>query len=258
MPTISANGETIFYTLEGSGPVVTFIHSLGSSIHMWREQIDAFKNRHTVLVMDCRGHGGSSANNDVTLEGMASDLRAVLGHLNISRCHLVGMEMGGSIALLFNSRWPEVAQSMVLAAPCLRLQPGSEESVAATKEAIAYISMQEFGNQYAAQRLHPSTSLDVQDELAACVAKVSPKAYYETMASARLTDYADTLKAVAAPVLVLVGDEDEFTPMAEAKFIADGIDGARLEILPHAGNLSNLDNPSGFNAVVRHFIEQQS
>jgi pimeloyl-ACP methyl ester carboxylesterase len=254
MPVAAVNGETIHYTKDGAGPAVVLIHSLGSSSHMWREQIAALKDRFTVLAFDCRGHGQSSAKGEVSIAAFAADLEALLDQLGISRCHLVGLSMGGPVALTLNQRRPGLALSLVLADTAVSPGEGSAERVAATKEAIAYISMQEYGNQYAAQRLLPSTSLDIQDELAATVAKVAPKAYNEAMAAALLGDFTTTLAAVTVPAQVLVGDQDDVTPRAAAERIAAGIKGARLEVIADAGHLSNLDNPAGFNAALLGFL----
>src|SRR5262249_11615043 len=153
------------------------------------------------------------------------------------RCHIVGISMGGPIALLFNERYPDVAQSLVIADSFAKPAEESPEHVAATKEAIAYITMQEFGTQYTAQRLLPSSSLDVQDELAAAGAKVSAKIYNETMASALLGDVTGTLVKVKVPTLVLVGEQDDVTPRPASEVIASGIKVATLELIPNAGHL---------------------
>jgi pimeloyl-ACP methyl ester carboxylesterase len=258
MPVISVNGETIHYVKEGAGPAVVLIHSLGSSSRIWREQIAALQASFTVVAFDCRGHGQSSANGEVSMAAAASDLKALVDHLGVTRCHLVGLSMGGPIALLFNARWPGVVQSLVLADSFVKPGEGSAERVAATKEAIAYISMHEYGTQYAAQRLHPMTSLDIQDELAAEVAKVSPKTYNETMASALLGYFTDALAAVKVPTLVLVGEDDDVTPRSVSEEIAGAIEGAQLTVIANAGHLSNLDNPVAFNAAIVAFLSLQA
>ena len=151
MPIVSANGETISYVREGSGPAVVLIHGLGASVLQWRAQIDALKDRYTVIAFDCRGHGQSSANGKVGSEETAQDLKAVLDAAGVARCHVVAISTGGQAALLFNQRFPTMVRSLVLADTFARPVEGSGDRVAATKEAIAYISMQEFGNQYAGQ-----------------------------------------------------------------------------------------------------------
>lgn len=257
MPIAAVNGETIHYIKDGTGPVVALVHSLGSSSHMWREQIAALKDRYTLLAIDCRGHGKSSANGEISMAAAASDLKAVLDKEGIQLCHVVGLSMGGPIALLFNESNPDMVRSLVLADTFARPAEGNADRVAATREAIAYISMQEFGTQYAAERLMPTTSLDVQDELAAVIAAITPKAYNETMRAALLGDVTSTLAKVKVPTLVLVGEEDEVTPHASATFIAEAIPGAQLTTIPGAGHLSNLDNPESFNAALAQFLDAQ-
>ena len=115
MPVLDANGETIHYIMEGSGPVVVLIHSLGLSAKMWREQIAALKDRYTIVAFDTRGHGQSSAKGDVSVAAVARDLKALLDHLGVPQCHLVAISAGGPIAMTFAAQYPAMVRSLVLA-----------------------------------------------------------------------------------------------------------------------------------------------
>ena len=258
MPMLAANGETIHFVKEGSGPAIVLIHSLGSSVHMWKAQIDALKDRYTVIAFDCRGHGQSSANGEVSVAAAAQDLKSLLDHLGVTQCHLVGLSMGGPIALSFNMKWPRMVRSLVLADSFAKPAEGSADRLAATREAIAYISMQEFGTQYAAERLMPATPLSMQDALAAAIAKMSPKAYLQTMQSVLLGDFTAALAEIKAPTLVLIGENDNVTPRSASDHLVQNIAGAALEIIPQAGHLSNLDNPAAFNAAISKFLDSQN
>lgn len=258
MPVFAANGETIHYLQEGAGPAVVLLHSIGSSSHMWKEQINALKGRYTLIALDCRGHGGSSANGKASVSSAAQDLKAVLDHQGVTTCHVVGIGLGGAIALTFNELWPAMVRSLVLADTAAKPAEGSADLVTATKEAIAYISMQEFGTQYAAEHLMFTTPLEVQDELASVISKMSPKTYIEIMQSALLTDFTPLLSAVKVPTLVLIGDGDAETPRPAAEYLAQNIAGATLEVIADAGHLSNLDNPTAFNVALSGFLDGQS
>jgi 3-oxoadipate enol-lactonase len=156
------------------------------------------------------------------------------------------------------SRWRAIAgmiRSLVLADTFAKPVAGSKERVEATAEAIAYVSMEEFGTQYAAETLLPSTSLDVQDELTGVIAKVNPKIYIQLMRSAVLGDFAALLAAVKAPTLVLIGANDTIAPRSESEFLIQHIPGATLEVIPAAGHLACLDNPTAFNDAVGRFID---
>jgi pimeloyl-ACP methyl ester carboxylesterase len=189
---------------------------------------------------------------------MAQDLKAVLDHLGISQCHLVGISTGGPVALTFASQSPGAVRSLVLADTFAKPVEGSKERVEATAEAIAYISMEEFGTQYAAETLLPSTSLDLQDELAGVIAKVNPKVYIQLMRSTLLGDFTAPLGSVKVPTLVLIGEEDLIVPRSEADFLVEQIPNAMLAVVPAAGHLSSLDNPVAFNAAITQFLDKQN
>lgn len=255
MPVLAANGETIHYVKEGRGPVIALIHSLGSSVHMWRDQIAALKDRYTVVAFDTRGHGQSSGKGESSVAAAAQDLKALLDHLGASECHLVGISTGGPIALSFTAQWPDRVRSLVLADSFATPVEGSNQTVEATAEAIAYVSMEEFGIQYAAETLMASTPLSVQDELTAAIAKMSPKVYIQMMRSAMLGDFTSMLPAVKVPTLVLIGESDTIAPKSSSEFIVQHIPTAALKVVPAAGHLSCLDNSAAFNAALGKFLD---
>ena len=127
---------------------------------MWRDAIAALKDRYTLIACDARGHGQSSAKGECTVASAAQDLKAVLDHLGVGECSLVGISTGGPVALTFERPVAGPGASLVLVDSFAKPVEGSNERVEATAEAIAYVSMEEFGTQYAAETLLPSTSLD--------------------------------------------------------------------------------------------------
>lgn len=257
MPAIEANGERLNYVDEGDGPPVLLIHSLGTNSYLYRDQIAALKGRYRCIAPDCRAHGASSYNGGVTIEDIAADHKAILDHLGIEQCHIVGLSMGGPIMLNFNKRWPDVAKSMVFADCFARLRPGAEDRIYATQEAVAYLSMLEFGNQYAGDRLMPTTPFEKLDELAEAVALCPPKGYVDTVRAVFTYDASGDLGKVTAPTLILIGDNDDATPMAESEFIRDGIAGSTIREIPDAGHLTTIDNPDAVTAELAAFLDAQ-
>jgi pimeloyl-ACP methyl ester carboxylesterase len=255
MPVHSINGETIYYIKEGNGPAVALIHGLGASVQMWRDTIGTLKDRYTLIACDARGHGQSSAKGECTVASAAQDLNAVLSHLGVSKCSLVGISTGVPVALTLNVQSPGLVRAMVLVSAAATSLPGSKERVEATAEAIAYVSMEEFGTQYAAETLLPATPLPVQDELAGMISKMNPKVYIQLMRSAVLGDFSSFVPAVEVPVLVLAGEQDEANLNAGAQALANAIPGATFQIVPEAGHLACLDNPAAFAATVGAFLD---
>ena len=255
MPVIQTDGETIYYEDVGEGPPILFIHSLGTNSYLYRAQIEVLKNKYRCIAPDCRGHGNSSYNGLFTVEDAANDHKALLDTLNISSCHIVGLSMGGPILLNLISRWPEIAQSVVIADSFARIRPGGEDRIYATQEAVAYLSMQEFGSQYAGDRLMPTTPIEKLDELALEIAKCPSKAYVDTVRAIFTYDASSDLDNVKVPALILVGDNDDATPIAESEFIKAGIPDSKLVTIPNAGHLSTIDSPEAFTHELELFFE---
>ncbi len=257
MPSIDANGERIYFVDEGQGPPILFIHSLGTNNYLYRDQIAALKTRYRCIAPDCRGHGASTYNATFTVEDVAADHKAVLDHLGIDHCHIVGLSMGGPIALCLNARWPGIAKSLVLADSFARVRDGAEDRIYATQEAVAYLSMREFGSQYAGDRLMPTTAIEKVDELAEEISKCPPKAYVDTARAIFTHDASADLAKVKVPTLILIGDHDDATPMAESDFIGERIDGSEIRVIADAGHLSAIDNPAAFSAELGRFLARE-
>lgn len=257
MPTIDANGETLAYVEDGDGAAVLFIHSLGTNSYMWRGQIAALKDRYRCIAFDCRGHGSSSYNGTFTVPDVAADIKAGLDTLGVESCHVVGLSMGGPLALQFNADNPGAMQSLVIADSFAQPREGAEDRIYATQEAVAYLSMLEYGNQYAGDRLLPSTPMEKLEELAEEISKCPSKAYVDTARDIFTRDMSGSLAGIKVPTLVLIGDQDDATPLKDSEFIRDGIKDAAFGTIPDAGHLSNIDNPDAFNATLAEFLDAQ-
>ena len=110
------NGIQTYYEESGQGEPVVFIHGFSLDHRIWQDQMEFAKNCR-VVVYDVRGHGRSPADPPWTSADQVTDLLALLDHLKIQRANLVGLSMGGGIAVNFALAHPERVKSLVLAAP---------------------------------------------------------------------------------------------------------------------------------------------
>lgn len=259
MPSVDANGETLHYEDAGTGPAVLLIHSMGADRTMWRDQIAALADRYRCIAFDCRGHGGSSYNARFTVAGVAADLKAGLDALGVETCHLVGMAMGGPIAVSFAARWPDAVRSVAIADGFVDMREAGGARIPEWAKAIRSTTMEAFGRRYVEMRLTASASQRARDELAAAIARVPPEAYIDVM-KAIFDGIAFTGEAasIRAPSLVIWGEEDDVTPLPHAQQIADLIPGARLETIPGAAHISNLDKPEAFNRLLADFLDARA
>ena len=119
-----ANGIGIHYEIEGQGPWLVMSHSLACELHMWDAQAAALRDRFKVLRFDTRGHGGSDAPAGAyTLEQLADDLEALLGGLGVTRCHYMGLSMGGMIGMTHALKYPGRFERMILCNTSSRIPP---------------------------------------------------------------------------------------------------------------------------------------
>ena len=259
MPHVDANGERLHYTDAGNGPAVLLIHSMGADAAMWRDQVAALSDRYRCIAFDCRGHGGSTYNARFTVAGAAADLKAGLDALGAGSCHLVGMAMGGPIAISFAAQWPEAVRSVTVADGFVDMREAGGARIPEWAKTIRATTMDAFGRRYAEMRLTPSASQAARDGLAAAIAKVPPEAYIDVMkAIFDRIDFTREAAAIRAPALVIWGEEDDVTPLPHSQQIAEIIPGARLETIPGAAHISNLDRPEAFNRLLADFLDAQA
>ena len=257
MPFVEANGERLHYRLEGSGPAVLLIHSMGVDAAMWREQFAALADRYTCIAFDCRGHGDSSYNARFTVAGVAADHKAGLDGLGISACHVVGLAMGGPVALSFAALWPDAVRSLVIADGFADMREVGGVRIPEWSKTIRSTPMAEFGRNYAKSRLMKWAPQGAHDEMARSIAKVPPEAYIDVMKAIFEIDFRSELAMVRVPTLVLWGERDEVTPIEHSRQIAEGIPGAVLKTIPDAGHIANIDQPEAFNRHLAEFLDAQ-
>jgi pimeloyl-ACP methyl ester carboxylesterase len=257
MPFVDANGERLHYMIEGSGPAVLLIHSMGIDSTMWREQFRALADRYTCIAIDCRGHGDSSYNARFTVAGVAADHKALLDELGVETCHVVGLAMGGPIALSFAAQWPSAVRSLVIADGFADMREVGGARIPEWSKTIRSTAMADFGRTYADSRLMKWAPAGAHDELARSIAKVLPETYIDVMKAIFEIDFRDELATVRVPTLVLWGERDEVTPIEHSRQIANGIPGAVLKTIPDAGHIANIDQPEAFNRHLGEFLDSQ-
>ena len=99
---------------------------------------------------------------------------------------------------------------------------------------------------------------DVVDRVRAMIRATNPRGYAGCCHAISALDLTDRLGAIKLPTLVVVGEEDQGTPVAASRAIHERIAGSRLEILPSAAHLANVEQPDAFTTAVTSFLARQS
>jgi len=253
-------GAALEYEVRGDGPGVVLLHAFPLGMFMWDAQFDALAGDHRTLGFDARGFGGTAPDDvPLTMERIADDAAALLGFLGIETAVVVGCSMGGYAAFAFVRRHPERLAGLVLQ----DTRAGADTPEArANRTALAERVLAE-GAGAAADAFLPklvgeTTHRERPDLVASLRERIlatSPAGIANALhgLGAR-SDSTDTLALVRVPTLVVVGEEDVLTPPAEAEAMAAAIPGSRLERIPRAGHLSNLENPEAYDRALRGFL----
>lgn len=241
----------------GSGEPVVLLHPLALSGELWRPLATALSEDFQVLSLDLRGHGASGWDGrPFSIEDLALDVTEVLDALEVSSAGLLGMSMGGSVAVTFAGLFPERVRSLVLADTTAWY---GEDAVTAWDERARRAAGVPRGEQLPFQldRWFSPAFVDRAPEEVERVTQIFLRTDSQAHAAASIAmgrlDARPLLSAVRAPTLVIVGQDDYATPPAMAGELAGGIPGATLLPLPGLRHLSLIERPGLADVVRRVF-----
>lgn len=242
-----------------SVPVI-LIHGFPFSHRMWNVpggQVEALSATNRVIAYDIRGHGESEVGSaHYSIEIFVDDLFALMDHLNIPKAVLCGLSMGGYIALRAVERNPERVMGLVLCDT--KSEADSNEAKVKRANGIKFVKangMKYYAQDYVKIVFAPS-SFESRAEsvkmVQSTVERTAPESIFGTLlALAGRTDTTGVLPSIKCPTLVLVGEKDNVTPVVHSQTLKDRIPGATLAVIPGAGHISNLEDPTEFN---KHFV----
>ena len=261
--TVPVRGIGVSYTERGAGCPVLFIHGHPFDKSMWEPQVRALAGRgYRTLVPDLRGYGRTTVVPGVTsMDSFARDLAALLDHVKIDVVNVVGLSMGGQIALEMYRLFPDRVDSLTLAAT--NPMPETEQGKLSRKRMAARLR-EEGMRGYADEMLVGMMTADNVRDLPAVADHVRAMMYAappEGAAAAQLgraerPDHTVLLPRISAPTLLVVGQHDGFTPPEGAELMHVQVPDSAVEIVEGAGHLPNLERPDRFNEVLRRFLEQ--
>lgn len=248
----------------GSGSVVAFSHGLFWDSRLFAPQIEALAPSHRCIAWDHRGQGRSEVTEaGYDMETLAADAVALFAHLGVGPVHLVGLSMGGFIALRVALARPDLVRSLVLLDTSADSEP--EKNLPryrllrrlagwfGLRPVIGQVMPILFGTSFLKDASRAAERERYRRQLLRNH-KVGILRAIDGVLSRR--GVADRLHALRVPALVVVGCEDVATPPAKARALADLIPGARLVEIPGAGHTSTLEAPQAVSAAIMQFISE--
>ncbi len=265
MAALTSGEITIGYDDEGSGDALVLVHGHPFNRSMWRPQAERFsRSGWRVIAPDLRGYGQTTVvPGEVTLDVFARDLVALLDALGVGPIVLGGLSMGGQIVLEFYRQFGDRVRALLLADTAAT--PDSPETVRwrrHTAERLLRQGMGPYADEVLAKMMTPAnigSQPAVAGHVLAMMRDTAPiGAAAALRGRVRRPDYTPVCARISVPTLVLVGSEDEFTPLSDARHLRDHIPGAQLEVVDGAGHLPNLEREAEFSAVVQKFLDALS
>jgi len=260
MPHANNGANKIFFDSYGQGTPIVFLHPWTTNGYIWYFQIFPFARTNQVVVIDHRGHGRSDKpRSGYSIQEHASDVAAVLDTLKIDKAILVGNSIGGMIALQFNLDHPgRVIGNFILSSGTgLGRGMPNEVRTAFTNNYEATFGAMLDGTVAAKSKRERPEIIEVMKSHFLVESNFPRHVFDSSFADPNGVfnwDIKDRLSTIKAPTVVYAGEEDQGTPVAANKFLADNIPGAKLTVIKDAGHFCQLEKPLEFNAALKEFV----
>ncbi len=255
---IDVDGANIHYEITGSGPTLVLIHGFALDSRLWDSQIEAFSKKNQILRYDLRGFGKSDLPGSEPYSH-SEDLKELLDHLEIIKVNILGLSLGGMVAIDFVLKYPEMVDALITA-----------------NSAIDGFDLIEFGQSFdSVVNLAFSSGIDEAKAFFGSIDLFKPARKIPTVSDHLwniLADYSgwhfmnedpaiwleppaiQKLDSINTPTLIIVGEYDSTEFHEISDILKRQITDSRKEVLAGVGHFSNLENPKQFNKIVEDFL----
>lgn len=254
-----ATGADLWVEVAGGGPPVVLVHGNLVSAAMWEPQVPALAESFTVITYDVRGFGRSPYRPGRHSD--RADLKALVDELGVERPNLVGLSMGADIAIDFALAYPGVAASLAITPSGI---PGTPDPAWMEAGWQAMESAINAGDYRAAREVvmsfPPMRSLERNPTARGRVVAMMDQHPWRDWAT-KWAEYDwleppawGRLEELRLPVLVVSGDLDDESYLADGEAVVARVPRARMQVIKGAGHMVNLEAPDAYTAAVVDFL----
>jgi pimeloyl-ACP methyl ester carboxylesterase len=249
----------VAYDDAGEGNAIVFVHGFPHHRKLWAPQVRALAGHSRAVALDLPGFGESDMPEKFEIDAWANGLARFLDALDIKTAIIAGLSMGGYVTLAFWRLHRARVRALVLADT--RAGADTEEGKQKRRETIE-LARQD-GPVAVARATLPGmvgkSTREREPSVVAMMRAMLESASVESIVGAseammNRPDATSLLATIDVPTLIIVGDEDVLTPPKESRAMHAAIAGSRLEVIPGAGHVSNVERPAAFNQVLTEFI----
>jgi 3-oxoadipate enol-lactonase len=255
MPKVLVNDININYMVQGStnSEVIMFSNSLASNLTMWDLQVDELMRQgFRVVRYDSRGHGASDApEGPYTIELLADDAATLIKKLGIGPVHFCGLSKGGMVAQMMGVRHPDEVKTLTIAdsAAFMPFKDTWDQRIMAVQQggmkAIVDGTLERWITSSGRERLPDQVEL-----IRKMIIDTPPIGFIACSEAIKAMDMRPTNPSIKKPTLVICGEDDTGTTPDQAAEIASSISDAKLELIPQAAHLANIEQAEIFNTLL--------
>lgn len=258
MPKVSIGDIQLYYDVhtqaEGGGEPVMFLHDLGGSSQDWSEQIAAFEDRYRVVVVDLPGHGES----DKTVKGytigrLADDLVKMMDIFRLGSAHMIGLGLGGMVALQLAISYPRRAKSLLV----VNAAPLAKAGGLGARLRGALGGFKGRGNALAKQYFPRPEQEVLRQRFKERWSHNDPQAYQTLERALSGWDVVKSLPSIAIPTCFVVGEKAGLAAQALRQY-AQQMPKGSVEVVADAHGALPQERPQAFNAIARAFVDKHT
>jgi 3-oxoadipate enol-lactonase len=265
MPTIEANGQTLYYEVHGEGEPLLCVMGMSADTLAWALQVPTFAASHRTVIFDNRDVGQSSmADAPYEIADMAKDTLALADALELDSFHLLGMSMGGAIAQEMALAAPERVRTLTLAvtfaagsawARKLSEVWGQRVRKLSHEERVDEMMLLTFSERFFDDQ---GTALWLRNMMLANPHPQPAEAFIRQLEASARHDAREGLRALDLPTHVIGSEYDMLVPVWKSRELVELIPGAQLTVIPEAPHGATAERAEEFNKAVLDFIVERA
>lgn len=275
MALAQVNGTELWYWVQGNGHPLMLFPGLGLDHQYYRFGEPLLRGVAKTLLLDPRGIGQSRKDSPqkvtYTPELWADDFAALARHLGFDKVDVLGSSLGGSMAMAFAEKYPELTRSLIVIGGFAQLDRALETNFRLRQKIIRKLGMGEEIADFMGlstmtrEFMETEAGLKVMQANQANIQNNTPELYIAFLDSILHWGrkmpgqqneplFTTRLKNIKCPTLVIAGDNDYFIPASFSKQIAEHVPGAIYREVKSGGHIPFIEKPQETAALVKEFL----
>lgn len=261
---LQINDTRLLYSIKGEGEPLVFLHGGLSDLSIWDYQVDTFACKYKVIRYDQRGYGKSDI--PTATFSYYDDLKSLIEALELKRVSVIGSSFGGSVAIDFALKYPELIKSLILIGPAVNGYPYPSDYM---KQAMdLYLTAKSEGPEAALEKcvannpfwgyFFPSPERkEAYAKVLQIVRDAKKFLTWNPMLAAILEPVANMrLREIHIPTLIVLSDKDSAFNLEVGEYIHQNIENSKKVVIPDCGHLPYVEKPEEFNRIALSFLDE--